>query len=131
MTAEHQAKEKKPFPWRPDQLAKRELLKNGLSCTARDSFDFKLINWAASKDKFIKTTRPSEWACNYTTKGTDLTMEDCLKLYQADILGNPEKLEKIKELKGKLLVCRCTSEFCHAVWLAEMANCLKQEKRHD
>ena len=43
--------------------------------------------------------------------------------YRAWLLANPELLEKLPELKGKVLGCWCAPEACHGDILSELANC--------
>jgi hypothetical protein len=42
--------------------------------------------------------------------------------YRAWLMGNPELLMRLPELKGKVLGCWCAPEACHGDILSELAN---------
>jgi hypothetical protein len=54
--------------------------------------------------------------------GKDGTRDEVIVKYRAWLLGNPELLEKLPELKGKVLGCWSAPEACHGDVLSEMAN---------
>ena len=49
--------------------------------------------------------------------------EDCLKAYKWYLLNTrPDLLDRLDELKGKVLGCYCKPQSCHGDFLAELAN---------
>jgi len=56
--------------------------------------------------------RPSKWG-NPFIIGKDGTREEVIRKYENYILGFPELLEQLSELKGKVLGCWCRPEACH------------------
>jgi hypothetical protein len=54
--------------------------------------------------------------------GKDGSREEVMVRYRAWLLANPELLEKLPELKGKVLGCWCAPEACHGDILSELAN---------
>ena len=54
--------------------------------------------------------------------GKDGSRDDVMAKYRAWLLANPALLEKLPDLKGKVLGCWCAPEACHGDILAELAN---------
>ena len=54
--------------------------------------------------------------------GKDGTRDEVMIKYRAWLLGNPELLKKLPELKGKVLGCWCAPLACHGDVLSELAN---------
>jgi hypothetical protein len=54
--------------------------------------------------------------------GKDGTREEVMVKYRRWLLGNPELLKKLPELKGKVLGCWCVPEACHGDVLSELAS---------
>jgi hypothetical protein len=72
------------------------------------------------KDKYdIFIGRPSKWG-NPFIIGKDGTREEVLKKYKEYILNKPELLNKLSELKGKILGCYCKPLPCHGDVLEEL-----------
>jgi hypothetical protein len=65
--------------------------------------------------------RPSKWG-NPFVIGKDGSREEVIEKYRKWLLSNPELLEKVKELKGKILGCWCSPKRCHGDVLADLAN---------
>ena len=65
--------------------------------------------------------RPTFWG-NPFYIGRDGTREEVIERYRNLLLCNPLMLERVKELKGKDLVCWCAPKPCHADILLELAN---------
>lgn len=65
--------------------------------------------------------KASLWA-NPFVIGKDGTREECIAKFRASLLLNPELLQKLPELKGKVLGCWCAPEACHGDVLSELAN---------
>lgn len=61
----------------------------------------------------------SKWA-NPFRIGRDGTREECIEKYRAYLLGRPDLLEDLEELRGKVLGCWCKPEACHGDVLVEL-----------
>lgn len=66
--------------------------------------------------------RPTKWG-NPFVIGVDGTRDEVIEMYRARLRLMPELREAAKrELRGKILVCWCAPQKCHADLLAEIAN---------
>lgn len=74
--------------------------------------------------------RPSKWG-NPFQIGRDGTREEVIEKHRDWILGNPELLAQIHELKDKDLVCYCSPQACHGDTLMELANNKSVKKKED
>lgn len=54
--------------------------------------------------------------------GIDGNRSEVINKYRTWILNQPELLDKIKQLKGKILGCWCAPKKCHGDVLVEIAN---------
>lgn len=54
--------------------------------------------------------------------GRDGTREQVIELYRRWLLGRPELLDRLLELRGRRLACWCRPEPCHAEVLAELVD---------
>lgn len=59
------------------------------------------------------------------------TREEAIENYRYWILGNPELLADLGELKGKILGCYCLPKSCHAEVLAELADNFDETKEYE
>lgn len=50
------------------------------------------------------------------------TREEVMTKFRAWLLENPQLLERLPELKGKILGCWCAPESCHGDILSELAD---------
>jgi hypothetical protein len=64
--------------------------------------------------------RRSKWA-NPFKIGRDGTRDEVIAKFRAYLLGRPDLLATLPELRGKTLVCWCKPEACHGDVLAELA----------
>lgn len=72
------------------------------------------------KEKFdVYIGRPSKWG-NPFTIGKDGTREDVIRKYKKYIITNPDLLNSLYELKGKILGCWCSPKVCHGDVLIEL-----------
>jgi len=71
--------------------------------------------------------RPSKWG-NPFVIGKDGNREEVIAKFEEWILGQPQLLAQLNELKGKDLVCWCAPEACHGDVLARLANNNKEEE---
>lgn len=75
--------------------------------------------------------RPSKWGNPFThlkknTRAEFLveSREAAIEAYRKWIKKQPDLLEDLHELKGKILACWCKPQACHGNVLAEMADAL-------
>ena len=54
--------------------------------------------------------------------GRDGTREEVIAKYRAYLLGRPDLLARLPELKGRVLVCWCKPAACHGDVLAGLAD---------
>ena len=59
--------------------------------------------------------------------GKDGNRDEVIAKYEAYLMGKPELLDKIPELKNKVLGCFCKPQRCHGDILARLANNLPIE----
>jgi len=70
--------------------------------------------------------RPSKWGNPYSHKDGTLakfktdTREEAIEKYREYILGRPDLLECLDELKGKILGCWCAPKACHGDILIQL-----------
>jgi hypothetical protein len=65
--------------------------------------------------------KASIWA-NPFKLGKDGTREEIMVKYRKWLMSRPDLLERIPELRGKVLGCWCAPQACHGDILAELAN---------
>jgi hypothetical protein len=65
--------------------------------------------------------RPTKWG-NPFKIGKDGNREEVIQKYRRYLLGRPDLMESLKDLKGKTLGCWCKPEACHGDVLAELAD---------
>jgi hypothetical protein len=73
------------------------------------------------RDKYdVYIGRPSKWG-NPFVIGKDGSREDVVIKYKEWILTQPDLLNDLKELKGKVLGCWCSPQACHGDVLVELS----------
>lgn len=65
--------------------------------------------------------RPSKWGNPYVI-GRDGTREQVVAKYEAWLMGRPELMAALPELRGMRLGCYCAPHACHGDVLARLAN---------
>lgn len=65
--------------------------------------------------------RPSKWG-NPFEIGKDGTRQQVIDKYEKWLLQQPELIDQLWELKGKVLGCWCAPKRCHCEILAKLAN---------
>ena len=65
--------------------------------------------------------RPSKWG-NPFEIGKDGTREEVIAKYRKYILNQPDLMNSLDELQGKVLGCWCSPKACHGDTLLEFAN---------
>ncbi len=74
------------------------------------------------KDSFdLYIGRPSKWG-NPFIIGKDGTRKEVIDKYRTWILGQPDLMDSISELRGKVLGCWCKPNSCHGDILTDLAN---------
>lgn len=74
------------------------------------------------KDRFdLYIGRPSKWG-NPFIIGKDGTRKEVIDKYRAWILDQPDLMNSLPELEGKVLGCWCKPNSCHGDVLADLAN---------
>lgn len=65
--------------------------------------------------------RPSIWA-NPFKIGQDGNRKEVIAKFKKYLLANEELVDKLPELRGKILGCWCAPKACHCDVLADLAN---------
>jgi hypothetical protein len=65
--------------------------------------------------------RPSIWG-NPFEIGKDGTRKEVIEKFKKYLLANEELVDKLPELRGKILGCWCAPKACHCDILADFAN---------
>lgn len=65
--------------------------------------------------------RPSCWG-NPFEIGKDGTRKEVIAKFKKYLLANEELVDKLPELRGKILGCWCAPKACHCDVLADLAN---------
>lgn len=90
-----------------------------------------VVNKKFTDDFDVYIGRGSKWGNKFThlphvavRKGmvAVASREEAILRYAKWILGQPDLLDDLQELRGKVLGCYCTPKLCHGHLLAEMAN---------
>lgn len=90
-------------------------------------YGLNIINCAAAakqaqkEGRFVNVMRPSKWG-NPFVIGRDGTRTEVLEKYRTYILGRPDLVAALPELKEKILGCCCLPMPCHVEILVELAN---------
>lgn len=115
--------------WTQSQLERKLCVEDGETVVAskrKDAngkeIDAALIAWADQRGLVVMTDRTSEWG-NPFEMGADGTRDEVCENYANHYLPfKPSLQKKLKQLKGKVLVCWCHPERCHAHHLASIVN---------
>jgi len=90
--------------------------------------DAELVAWAMERELLVNVDRPTRWANPYRSP-MDGNRDRVVDRYREELLPNePKLLERLPELRGKALGCRCYPRRSHADVLAELANALAPTK---
>ncbi|MEO2202140.1 DUF4326 domain-containing protein [Paenibacillus pabuli] len=96
----------------------------------------KLVNKHKNDSYDMSIGRGSKWGNDFThlpVENTSATyqvetLEQALKEYSYSLLMNPELLDQIPELIGKVLGCTCLPNLCHGEVLVNLANAFEKYK---
>lgn len=80
-----------------------------------------LVVHCEKDDYDIYIGRPSKWG-NPFKVGKDGTRKEVIEKYRAWILDQPDLMNSLPELEGKILGCWCKPKACHGDILADLAN---------
>lgn len=87
------------------------------------------------KESFhIDIGRNSKWGNPYSHEKKSLakyivkSRQEAIELYTYWILGQPELIASLGELKGKILGCFCLPKDCHGEFLAKLADNFDETK---
>ncbi len=101
-------------PWRDDEKERAHQVKEGLSVVANAEKDKNLIQWAEGEGLSVRVDRGSIYG-NPFMLGKDGNRDDVCDSYANHYLPHkPSILSTLPELKGKVLICHCYPERCHA-----------------
>lgn len=88
----------------------------------------KLVVHCKKEPYDIYIGRPSCWGNPFSHKDNTWaifktkTREEAIERFKEYLLNTPELMNKLPELKGKVLGCWCSPLACHGDVLAELAN---------
>lgn len=101
-------------PWMEDEKERRELVEKGQTVIANAERCKNLIQWAAKKDLVVEVGRGTPFG-NPFILGKDGTREEVCENYSTHYLPfKPSISALLPTLRGKVLVCHCYPEQCHA-----------------
>lgn len=107
-------------PWLPDEEQRKAQLEAGKTCVANAGRDKNLIQWAEKQGLVLRVDRSTEWG-NPFILDVDGDRDDVCGLYAVKYLPYKRGLiAKAPMQKGKLLVCHCYPERCHADSIVEL-----------
>lgn len=107
-------------PWLPDEEQRKAQLEAGKTCVANAGRDKNLIQWAEKQGLVLRVDRSTEWG-NPFILDVDGDRDDVCGLYAVKYLPYKRGLiAKVPMQKGKLLVCHCYPERCHAEAIAKL-----------
>jgi len=108
---------------RAEQL--RREVEGGKAVVANLRTDRELITWAKATGKLVRIDRKSRWGNPYklADQGNDTERAEVCQRYEAEHLpAQPDLLDLIPTLRGKVLACWCSPAQCHGDTLARLAN---------
>lgn len=107
--------------WTTEETERQNAIAAGLAVVANLHGDEMLIQWAREGGIAVKIDRSSDWG-NPFLLPDDGSRDQVCEAYQVYLQLKPSLLKRIKELKGKVLLCWCHPERCHGHHLAQLAN---------
>lgn len=113
---------KKPTDdWRKDERDRQERCQGGATVIANASNDKNLIAWAESEGLAVRVDRGTRYG-NPFVLGEDGDRNEVCDAYRLHYLPHkPSIAERAGDLLGKVLVCHCYPERCHAESLVKLA----------
>jgi len=113
---------KKPTDdWKEDERGRKERCEGGATVVANASRDKNLIAWAEREGLAVRVDRGTRYG-NPFILGEDGDRDEVCDAYRIHYLPHkPSIAERAGELVGKVLVCHCYPERCHAEYLVKLA----------
>lgn len=113
---------KKPTDdWRKDERDRQERCQGGATVIANASNDKNLIAWAESEGLAVRVDRGTRYG-NPFVLGEDGDRNEVCDAYRLHYLPHkPSIAERAGDLLGKVLICHCYPERCHAESLVKLA----------
>jgi hypothetical protein len=109
-------------PWSESERQRQVLVIKKITVVANATSDKNLIAWAESEGKTVRVDRGTKFG-NPFILNDDGTRDHVCDCYEHNYLPNkPSILNMVDSLKGKVLICHCYPQRCHANSLAELAN---------
>ena len=101
-------------PWLDDEKERKAKVESGEAVIANQQRDKNLIQWAEKKGKVVRVDRGSAFG-NPFVLGMDGDRDTVCDSYRDHYMPfKPSILKQLSSLKGKVLVCHCYPERCHA-----------------
>jgi len=101
-------------PWSEDEKQRKEEVESGSTVIANQQRDKNLIQWAEKNGKAVRVDRGSAFG-NPFILGSDGDRDAVCDAYADHYVQlKPSILKLIPSLKGKVLICHCYPERCHA-----------------
>lgn len=101
-------------PWLDDEKERKALVESGKAVVANQQRDKNLIQWAESKGKVCRVDRGTLYGNPFVLGGDGNRDEVCDNYENHYLPHKPSILKEIRSLKGKVLVCHCYPQRCHA-----------------
>jgi len=113
---------KKPTDdWRKDERDRQERCEGGATVVANASNDKNLIAWAEAEGLAVRVDRGTRYG-NPFVLGEDGDRNEVCDAYRLHYLPHkPSIAERAVDLVGKVLICHCYPERCHAEYLVKLA----------
>jgi ParB-like chromosome segregation protein Spo0J len=113
---------KKPTDeWRKDERDRQERCEGGATVVANASNDKNLIAWAEGQGLAVRVDRGTRYG-NPFVLGEDGDRNEVCDAYRLHYLPHkPSIAERAGDLVGKVLICHCYPERCHAEYLVKLA----------
>jgi hypothetical protein len=101
-------------PWLPDEEERKAVVEKGQSVVANQQRDKNLIQWAEKNGKAVRVDRGSLFG-NPFVLGADGDRDEVCDAYANHYLPFKPSIQRaLPSLKGKVLICHCYPERCHA-----------------
>lgn len=81
----------------------------------------RMIRWAQENGLLVRVDRATRWG-NPFRMHHESERQEVIERYRRWLQTQPQLLERLPELKGKVLACWCHPKPCHADVLAELAD---------
>ena len=101
-------------PWGDDEKERKAKVESGQAVIANQQLDKNLIAWAEKNGKSVRVDRGSHYG-NPFVLGADGDRDEVCNAYEGHYLPHkPSIMNALPSLKGKVLICHCYPERCHA-----------------